>query len=203
MASPETTDDLVGKTFDLLGDVSSLALEKARLGTVGKEWGSHRGSEANIPAPTLVILTTKDKLKAATPPIGQSRFAHVLSALRPNFRKVFAYGQQVLASETESARHILTSGHVADATLIQNGYCLAIQPTRPELATLRSREYQLLHTSYFFRHNKRERTALMKEWQTAHQKVFKGADIVRDLSLVFEVTPRTIYNDLKHITKNA
>lgn len=197
---------------DLLGAVPQ-PLATAKSLRVNKEWQEtacldgagrpRRRSGGRDPSRTLLILTGRERYRVTPSPVTKSRFAKILVELRPSFSQVFARGQQVMAMEADTGRHILASGHIADANLTHNGYCLAIQPTKKEIITLKTFEFQLLYASYYYRHKKIERITLLKQWVGIHDKVFKTDDIIRNLSLVFEVTPRTIYNDLKFLTKNA
>ncbi len=204
---PEAVED-----NDLLGAVPQplLAIKSLK---AHKEWTAtdrltgagrpRQRSGGRDPYRPLVLLTSRERYRVTPAPVTRSRFAQILVELRPSFSQVFARGQQVMVMEADTGRHILASGHIADANLTHNGYCLAIQPTKKEIFTLKTFEFQLLYTSYYYRHNKRERITLVKQWVDIHQKVFKTDDIIRNLSLVFGVTPRTIYSDMKHLTKNA
>ncbi len=195
----ETTPN---QTTDLLGDAHSLELAKESLSNVKKRWEHQKGVENKGYRPIL-FLTTRDRIKTIRSPRGTSRFDKVLSALRPPFQKVFHYGPQVVAIDTDAGRQILSGGHLANASLSQSGYCLAVAPSATEIKILKTKEFQLLSTSYFFSHKKRERKELVKEWINHHLMVFKEDDITRHLSYLFNVTERTIYNDLEELSRNV
>lgn len=198
MNSKNQNQDPLSQTTDLLGDSQFLELTNESLSTVKKKWEHRKGIESRGYRPILII-TTRDRLKTTKSPRGTSRFERVLAALQPPFQRVFSFGPQVVAIDTENGRQILTGSHLANASLSQNGYCIAITPTVSENKTLKTTEYQLLSTSFFLNHKKRERKELVKEWKVHHLKVFKEDDITRHLSYLFNVTERTIYNDLDEI----
>lgn len=190
------------QTTDLLGDVSSQELTRDNLSSVKKEW-EHRKAVENKGYRPILVLTSKDRIKTTRPPRGISRFDKVLSALRPPFQKVFHLGQNVVAIDTDTGRHILSGGHLANASLSQKGYCVALAPSATDAKTIKTKEFQLLSTSFFFSHKKRERQELVKEWVTYHLIVFKEDDITRHLSYLFNVTERTIYKDLNELSHHV
>lgn len=202
MSTPADPTQTIGMPFDLLGDAPNLTLETERPVTVRKKWGPQQRSERNVASPHMIIVTTKNRLKVVVPPIAAAELAPLLKLLRPNFQQVLQKGQQVMAMETDTGMLILSGGHIAEANLVNNGYCVAYKPTKAEINTLKSREFQLLYTSYFYEHKRRERLLLIAQWESAHNKVFKSDDVVRNLSRVFKKTPRTIYNDLTVLSKN-
>ena len=184
---------------DLLGDSRSLELTQEGLTSVKKDWGKKKRNLRDGHRQTLV-LTTKDILRTTRVPRSTSRHEKVLTILHKPFQKVFSIGQAVVAVETDTGKQILNGGHLAHTALMQNGYCLAIIPTSAELKTLKSLEYKLLYASFYHKHKKRERKELVREWLTYHSKGFRNEDITRNLGLLFNVTARTIYNDLKEIS---